>query len=225
MADLKMKEKLRTAHQNVAMEILAEVKELVEKETEDLLPMKPEMTRIQLYETLATVTKLDREIKELMAEKDGPDIGKEILDNHKKNRDMHAMFVAIDQRLGTGSKKQELKSEVKLKKVVKLRLPKIQPRNFNGDPKNWLEFCDSFKGTIHENEDLSERDKFDYLKSLLEGTARSAVAGFTLTEVNYKEAIKLLTDRFGREEDISHSPYEELMKVQPVFSDKNMTQI
>ena len=113
--------------------------------------MKLETTRTQWYETLATVTKLDREIQELMAEKDGPDIDKEILDSHKKNRDMHAMLVAIDQKLGTGSKKQESKSEVKLKKVVK-------PRKFNGDPKNWLEFLDSFKGTIHENEDLSERD-------------------------------------------------------------------
>ena len=162
MADLKTKEKLR----NVAMEILAEAKELVEKEIEDLPPMKLETTRIQLYETLATVTKLDREIQELMAEKDGPDIDKEILDSHKNNRDMHAMLVAIDQKLGTGSKKQELKSEVKLKKVVKPKLPKIQPRKFQWRSKNWLEFWDSFKGTIHENEDLSERDKFDYLKSL-----------------------------------------------------------
>ena len=95
-SDLKMKEKLRTAHRNVAMEILAEAKELVEKDIEDLPPMKLETTRIQLYETLATVTKLNREIQELMAEKDGPDIDKEILDSHKKNRDMHAMFVAID---------------------------------------------------------------------------------------------------------------------------------
>ena len=48
MADLKTKEKLRTAHGNVAMEILAEAKELVEKEIEDLPPMKLETTRIQL---------------------------------------------------------------------------------------------------------------------------------------------------------------------------------
>ena len=60
MADLKTKEKLRTAHRNVAMEILAEAKELVKKEIEDLLPMKLETTRIQLYETLATVTKLEK---------------------------------------------------------------------------------------------------------------------------------------------------------------------
>ena len=37
-----------------------------------------------------------------MADKDGSDIDKEILDSHKKNRDMHAMLVAIDQKLGAG---------------------------------------------------------------------------------------------------------------------------
>ena len=46
-----------------------------------------------------------------------------------------------------------------------------------------------------------------------------------LTEMNYKETIKLLTDRFGREKDINHSHYEELMKLQPVSSDKDMTWI
>ena len=122
------------------MDILAEAKELVEKEIEDLPPMKLETTRIQLYDTLATITKLDREIQELMAEKDRPNIDKEILDSHKKNQDMHAMLVVIDQKLAAGSKKQESKSEVKLKKVVKPRLPKIQPSKFDGDPKNWLEF-------------------------------------------------------------------------------------
>ena len=126
------------------MEILAEAKELVEKEIEDLLPIKLETTRIQLYKTLATVTKLDRKIQKLIAEKDGPDIDKEILNSHKKNWDMHAMLVAIDQKLGAGSKKQESKCEVKLKKVVKPKLPKIQPRKFDRDPKNWLEFWDSF---------------------------------------------------------------------------------
>ena len=35
--------------------------------------------------------------------------------------------------------------------------------------------------------------------------------------MNYKEAFKLLTDRFGRE--------EELMKLQPVFHDKDITWI
>ena len=63
MADLKTKEKLRTAHRYVAMEILPAAKELVEKEIGDLPPLKLETTRIQLYETLATVTKLDGEIQ------------------------------------------------------------------------------------------------------------------------------------------------------------------
>ena len=70
----------------------------------DLPPLKLEMSCIRLYQTLAIVTKLDEEIQELMTENDGSDIDNEILNSHKKNRDMHALLIVIDRRLGAGSK-------------------------------------------------------------------------------------------------------------------------
>ena len=67
----------------------------------------------------------------------------------------------------------------------------------------WLEFWDSFEGPVHNNEGLSDRDKFDHLKGLLDGPAKLAVTGFTLTSANHEAAIKMLQERFGRPEEIS----------------------
>ena len=66
----------------------------------------------------------------------------------------------------------------------------------------WLEFWDSFERSIHNNKGLSDREiKFDHLKGLLDGPAKLAVTGFTLTSANYEAIIKMLQERFGKPEE------------------------
>ena len=42
---------------------------------------------------------------------------------------------------------------------TKVKLPKIVLKTFDGNPLKWTPFWDSFKSTLHDNEDLSEVDK------------------------------------------------------------------
>ena len=49
---------------------------------------------------------------------------------------------------------------------------------------------------------LTGSDKFNYLRSLLKGTAREAISGLMLTEANYEEAIGILKKRFGNRQQI-----------------------
>ena len=56
-------------------------------------------------------------------------------------------------------------------------------------------------------------DKFNYLKSLLEGTAFKTVQGLTLTNLNYDSAIQLLKERFGNPQQIISAHMEGLLKV------------
>ena len=48
---------------------------------------------------------------------------------------------------------------------------------------------------------------FTYLRSLLSQAASAAVAGLTLSEANYDEAIKILHDRFGNQEKLIAKHY------------------
>ena len=80
---------------------------------------------------------------------------------------------------------------------TKVKLPKLTLPRFSGNPLRWTAFWDSYESAVHKSDELSEVDKFNYLRSLLEGSAYEAVQGLTLSAVNYEEAISILKKRFG----------------------------
>ena len=76
------------------------------------------------------------------------------------------------------------------------------------------------QSTIHNNPDLSCIDKFNYLKSILDGNAARAIQGLPLTEGNYEAAVKILQERFGKKQQIISTDIEELLKLQACPNDK-----
>ena len=73
----------------------------------------------------------------------------------------------------------------------RVKLPKISLPHFRGNLMRWTAFWDSFNSAIHTNDRLSEIDKFNYLRSLLESTAYDAIAGLALSAANYGEAVEI----------------------------------
>ena len=69
---------------------------------------------------------------------------------------------------------------------------------------------------MHTNKALKNVDKLNYLKSLLEGAALSAITGLALTEPNYANAVDILKERFGNKQLIISSHMEALLKLKPV---------
>jgi hypothetical protein len=59
----------------------------------------------------------------------------------------------------------------------------------------------------------SDVDKFNYLKSLLHGSAAETINGFSLTKENYCEAIKLLKERYGNKQVVISSQMDSLLKL------------
>ena len=57
------------------------------------------------------------------------------------------------------------------------RLPKLTLRTFDGDITQWLSFWDSYQAAVHSNTDLSDVQKFTYLKSLVERSAKEPLVG------------------------------------------------
>ena len=104
--------------------------------------------------------------------------------------------------------------------VAKPKLPKLNLQRFNGDIVKFTSFWESFESTVHQNEDLANIDKFNYLNSLLEGPAARAIQGLPVTEANYESAVKLLQERFGNKQKIISSHMEELLKLQTCSTDR-----
>ena len=107
---------------------------------------------------------------------------------------------------------------------AKVKLPKISLPRFGGDPVKWTSFWDAYQSAVHGNPDLSQVDKFNYLRSLLDHTALDidAVAGLTLSEANYRHAIEILQRRFGNKQLIISKHMDTLMNMETITSDRNL---
>ena len=98
------------------------------------------------------------------------------------------------------------------------RLPKMDLPIFKGDPLKWQGFWDQFQVSIHENERISDIDRFNFLKKYLGGEALNTLSGLNLNAENYKDAIALLKDRYGNEQILISAHVESLLKLQKIKS-------
>ena len=71
-------------------------------------------------------------------------------------------------------------------------LLKHEISKFNGDHTKWQSFFDSFQAAFAKSTNFTSLEKFNYLRCFLQGDALYAIAGLSLTNDNYKEALELL---------------------------------
>lgn len=81
-----------------------------------------------------------------------------------------------------------------------------------------LTFWDSFQSAVHNNRSLSEIDKLNYLRSLVERSAKEAIAGLSLTSANYISAISILEKRFGDKKQVIAKHMDALLAAYSVSS-------
>lgn len=105
-----------------------------------------------------------------------------------------------------------------------VRLPKLELPKFSGEVTKFSEFWDQFKATIDQTS-LPVITKFTYLKNLLEGEAKAAIDGLTLTEDHYTVACKLLQERFGRKELIIFSHIQSLLSLESSGKDSDLSKL
>ena len=122
----------------------------------------------------------------------------------------------------TLSKSQIIQNSTVTQVHRRFNLPEIKLKKFTGDYKEYQEFIDNFMSSIDKNEELEPCDKFTYLKSYLDGDAADLINGFSTTNANYKEAMKLLKDNFGREDLIITSHISRLLNIIPVKDNKDV---
>ena len=99
-----------------------------------------------------------------------------------------------------------------------VKLPKLSIKKFGGDLTKWTTFWDAFDAAIHSNPHLTNIERFNYLNNLLESTAADAVAGLSLTDANYIEAVAILKKRFGNVQLIVNGHVDALLRLTAVTS-------
>ena len=149
--------------------------------------------KLSLEEKLSTLRRLDSEILDLTEEDALED---EIQQADEYNARVYSAMVRLKTTLESEPPPAVTPPTAPTRTVTpperRMKLPKLTIQPFNGDLTLWTTFWDSYDSAIHQNASLTNIDKFNYLRSLLRGSAREALSGLTLSEANYTEAIAIL---------------------------------
>ncbi|KHJ98961.1 Tas retrotransposon peptidase A16 [Oesophagostomum dentatum] len=79
----------------------------------------------------------------------------------------------------------------------KIRLPQLEVPVFHGNYKDYPTFWTTYNSLIHSNPQLSNADKFLFLKQALRGSAAALIGTMPPIGDNYEKAVKLLDKRFN----------------------------
>ncbi|KAL0271399.1 UNVERIFIED_CONTAM: hypothetical protein PYX00_008500 [Menopon gallinae] len=97
---------------------------------------------------------------------------------------------------------------------TEVRLPQIDLPTFSGDPTEWFSFHDLFRATIHENPNLSNAQRLQYLKGTLRGEAAKIIRHLPITEDSYVESWDLLKRRYNNTRYIANTTVQRLLNLQ-----------
>ena len=212
--DLAKKRRVRGAHKASTTKIMTQISELVGSEHPN--QAKLVCLRLALNEKLEVIKALDTEVIELIQDDRLDAISALLSVDHLLKR-LNPTPVTT-----TASVREPSTHASSYASHTKVKLPKLQLRSFSGDLTHWMSFWDSFQTAVHNNEQLSNIEKFNYLNSLLEHTAREYISGFALTAANYQQAVALLKKRFGCKQKIVNKNLEALFNVVPVTGGNNV---
>ncbi|XP_064646772.1 uncharacterized protein LOC135499753 [Lineus longissimus] len=101
----------------------------------------------------------------------------------------------------------------------KVNLPKLDLPRFSGNILEWKSFSDTFAAAIHDDTQLPNVQKFQYLRGQLDGEAKEVIAGLALTNENYAVAMTLLKERYGQQHKIVHEHMRALWSMGPPADD------
>ena len=89
-------------------------------------------------------------------------------------------------------------------------------KKFKGDPTCWKSFIESFNAAIHNNDELTDIERMNFLVNHVEGEAEAVIKGFMLTNDNYMIAKRMLEDRFGDPQVLISSHMSKLLTLDAI---------
>ena len=211
--------------------LLSELNEYVSSEDGDCEQAKLMGLKSSVAGILEQLTRVHDEILSLI---DPKDIEPEIINHMKALEPSHQVLARADLKLEKLKKGQGLSNANHTVGSASIstsgssghcRLPKLALPEFTGEPLEWQCFWDQYQVSIHNNSNISDIDKFNYLKGCVRGEALSAISGLTLTSENYQEAIQVLKDRFGNEQVLISAHMESLLKLSKIRSVDNIKEL
>jgi len=188
MTDLKRKVRVHAGHKGYVTKTITGASALISSGDQADLKKLKSLQSI-LCDKLAEIKGLDCEIADETKEES---IDQEVADSCKFTSSVYECIADIEavcsarekswketQPPGAGSIPSQLVTPAIGSAPTKL--PKLELKKFYGNPVEWVPFWDSFNSAVHQNSSISNVNKLNYLKSLIQGQAANTISGFSLT--------------------------------------------
>ncbi|XP_017892869.1 uncharacterized protein LOC108632671 [Ceratina calcarata] len=110
---------------------------------------------------------------------------------------------------------------------VSVRLPRLDLPHFSGNHPEWPSFSDLFTSAVINNRTLSDAQRLQYLKAILEGDALRTVSSLELTNENFSIVWETLEQHYNIPRLIQSSWYEKVLHLKPIKHDNvgSITQV
>ena len=175
MSSLEKAKRKRASKRRTATILIQRVEEALKRGSDGDGWKKLEHFREELEERRTELKELDDEILDTLVESaEDEEINKECDETNDYREKIGCEILAIKEaalrpaseklaRSNSSESLNSLSSRNGVKKVV-VNLPKFNLRPFSGKIHEWQEFWDGFNSAIHQNENLANVDKLNYLK-------------------------------------------------------------
>ena len=97
-----------------------------------------------------------------------------------------------------------------------IKLPTIQLPSFDGNYNDWVKFRDTFTYLIHQNDSLSDVQRFHYLSATLHGAAARVIQTLGVSEANYQIAWETLRARYDNSTALRRHHLNSLLDLPPI---------
>ena len=161
---LPRKKRIKAGHRSSATWILGQITTALEDTPPDQDRLA--LLKLTLNEKLETLNRLDSEIIELTAEADLDD---EIQQSDDYKERIYEALTSVNKVLNTLTAHAPAATPplpaVPGDRGAMVKLQRITLPHFNGNLMKWIPFWDSYESSVHNNRELSDIDKFNYLRS------------------------------------------------------------
>lgn len=107
-------------------------------------------------------------------------------------------------------------SQLQTLPMAQVKLPELTLPSFSGNLRDWQTFRDSFKNLVADNRQLTEIDKFAYLRSCLSGAALQEIGSIDMTAANYSIAWQSLETRYENKKLLVESHLDAIFALEPM---------
>lgn len=97
--------------------------------------------------------------------------------------------------------------------IPDIRLPKIDIPIFSGDYLNWVSYRDMFISLVHNNQSLSNVQKYYFLKNSCRDTPLTIVNEYPASETSYDLAWTALSKRYHNKRKIADTVLRKLLSI------------